>query len=141
MPRYSEICTWREVHRELDYLKSAKDNNISFKSRNGSRLISEILQADQIASGSTSQRRFPLLRGQQDNELYRDDGHHRAPERLRHDDAILNCCLYFARKVHPPRTVILLSGDRNLRQFAIMNGIDALELKNVNFYAIGSSEV
>jgi len=127
----------REVHRELDYLKkdNTKDSKFQLQARTCCRLLDQMrIQADTTWNEG---RMYPILRGQRDNELYRDKGFHRHPQHLRHDDAILNCCLFFSRSVYPRRQVFLFTDDKMFRSKAKYNGIGIGDIYNSDLTRIG----
>ena len=87
-------------------------------SRSANRLLDQESAADQqgrsssIISATTAPRQFSLLRGQMDQELYKDDDVHREPHLLTKDLSILNCALFFARVAG--RQVRVLTADKNM---------------------------
>ncbi|CAM9817565.1 unnamed protein product [Discosporangium mesarthrocarpum] len=109
----------REVVRELDRLKTHPNQQLSKAARDANRFIVNLMN-----SPTSPGRKLSLVRGQEDTELFRDNGHHSAPGRLRADDAILNCCLFFARRVEDAPQVTLCSGDKNFLMRARVNGIE-----------------
>ncbi|CAM9275653.1 unnamed protein product [Ectocarpus fasciculatus] len=68
-------------------------------------------------------REFPVVRVQEDTELFRDNGHHSRPEGLGGDDSILNCCMFFTQGIDTPRKVTLVTGDNNFAIRASANGL------------------
>ncbi|CBN76157.1 hypothetical protein Esi_0361_0024 [Ectocarpus siliculosus] len=68
-------------------------------------------------------REFPVVRVQEDTELFRDNGHHSRPEGLGGDDSILNCCMFFTQGIDTPRKVTLVTGDNNFAIRATAHGL------------------
>eukprot|EP00904_Undaria_pinnatifida_P013971 jgi/Undpi1/9704/HiC_scaffold_27.g12160.m1 len=115
----TSILIPKEVLRELDRLKMAgRDETLRYNAREANRYLLSLLEKP-LASGRT----FPVVRGQEDTDLYRDDGYHERPGQLRGDDSILNCCLFFTLGIKTPRKVTLHTADNNFAIRAKSNGL------------------
>ncbi|CAN0079214.1 unnamed protein product [Laminaria digitata] len=115
----TSILIPKEVLRELDRLKTAgRDETLRYNAREANRYILSLLSRP-LEGG----REFPVVRGQEDTDLFRDDGYHDKPGYLRGDDSILNCCLFFTLGIRTPRKVTLFTGDNNFAIRAKSNGL------------------
>jgi len=111
-----------EVLNELDRHKASKVNpDKAFMAREGVRFIESLQDQDRRLRQTDGRGEDPpSVRGQQDSEVYKDDAHHKFPERLRGDDSILNCCLCMLSK---GAEVVLCSKDSLLRQRGEANNL------------------
>ena len=60
------------------------------------------------------------MRGQADEEIFLDEHFHASPRKMRGDDAILNCCMYFNAQ---QADVTLCTNDHVFGQRGIFNGM------------------
>lgn len=113
--KHGVLLVPKEVLRELDGLKCSNVPQKGYDAREGIRLLSSLQQGHP-----------GTMRGQMDSEIFRDDTFHRAPERLRGDDAIVNCCLYMEGK---GAKVIVCSNDKVIKQRAEANRMSSCGLE------------
>jgi hypothetical protein len=128
----------RMVLEELDRHKMSFNQDKAYSARQAVNLLTELRDQDlrsqdqdqtaRYGRGPQKRREYSVMRGQADDELYRDDGFHRHPASHRGDEAILNCALFFAK--HPGRhrkghKVHLVTGDKNFLLRADSAGVRA----------------
>jgi hypothetical protein len=121
----------RTVLLELDGLKKSTVGNRGTAARKAHRYIKDHVSvpttttSESSSKTSTTPETFAVLRGQMDHEMYQDHGAHANPGRLRNDEAILNCGLFFSR-CHPGvERVCMISNDHNFCARAKLNGISS----------------
>lgn len=103
----------KEVHRELDRLKGAPNNDRAYNAREAVRLIGRL-------DGAPSTDNQLEMRGQADEEIFLDEHFHASPRKMRGDDAILNCCMYYHAQ---QADVTLCTNDHVFGQRGIFNGM------------------
>ncbi|CAM9456532.1 unnamed protein product [Scytosiphon promiscuus] len=109
----------KEVLSELDRLKTrGKDQATRSSAQKANRYFRDLVERP-LERG----RKFPVVRVQEDTELFRDEGHHARPEGLGGDDSILNCCMFFTQAIDTPRKVTLVTGDNNFAIRASAHGL------------------
>lgn len=120
----------REVLEELDSKKSntnpiSRDSTCTFgeRVRDVRRFLVNL--EDEVRNAA-----FGVVRRQTDEEYYKDEGYNQFPQDLRHDDAILNCCLFFQRRCG--RTVILVTEDKMFHDKARINGFTVHSMRDMH---------
>mmetsp|Transcript_31330 Transcript_31330/g.43606 ORF Transcript_31330/g.43606 Transcript_31330/m.43606 type:complete len:166 (+) Transcript_31330:180-677(+) len=73
----------------------------------------------------TSRKSPSVVVGQMDHMYFEDDGYHKFPTKLRGDDSILNCCMFFSRT--KDADVRLCTFDKNLALRAKIEKIQTID--------------